>query len=231
MKKFIFDGVSLMNGRPSNMDSLLIKQSNVGGCEALLSVVCDGVGSLCDGGFAAAMSARLLGEWFGSESTSLRIGMKMRNKILDINALVMAESARNNKNTASTLSALLLIEDKYYITHIGDSRVYSFCNKYNELSLITSDDVTSDGRLSASIGRITGIIPQYYEGNATKKTFLLCSDGLANRMDDSYLSEKLQARISTEKDCKAILSSLSQHVIDHGEKDNISIALVRNVMI
>lgn len=55
---FFYDGISLQNGRSVNMDSLLLDSWQVGDEELCLAAVCDGVGSLTDGAFAASSAAR-----------------------------------------------------------------------------------------------------------------------------------------------------------------------------
>ena len=63
---YLYDGMSLQNKRKSNMDSLLLKERRIDGQNVYLAVVCDGVGSLENGGFAAATAVRLLSDWFDS---------------------------------------------------------------------------------------------------------------------------------------------------------------------
>jgi len=230
MSNFLFTGASLQNGRSSNMDSLLIKQRSIDNSDAILAVVCDGVGSLEDGGLAAGMAVHLLNDWFDSIESTARIGIKMRDYVLDVNAKIIAQAKENKKNTATTLTALLLLDSTYFITHVGDSRAYSYCNINEELLQITTDDVSEAGKLTSVIGRVLNILPQYYEGSIAGKTFLICSDGLIKRMDVEYLSTEIKLRTKTKKDMKIITKTLPQYVIGRGERDNISFALLRSVL-
>jgi serine/threonine protein phosphatase PrpC len=61
---YLFDGVSLKNGRETNMDSLLLTARKINKTPTLLAVLCDGVGSMADGAFASIESVRLLNDWF-----------------------------------------------------------------------------------------------------------------------------------------------------------------------
>ena len=55
--------VSLRNGRPVNMDCLLAKPLPSAGRGVWLAVVCDGVGSLREGGLSAGMAVDQLERW------------------------------------------------------------------------------------------------------------------------------------------------------------------------
>jgi serine/threonine protein phosphatase PrpC len=220
---YLFNGISLQNGRQSNMDSLLLKQGLINKTNAMLAVVCDGVGSLADGDFASGTAVRMLSNWFSNATTTEHIGLRMRDSILGINAHVVSEAKQRGIETASTLSALLLIEQSYYIAHVGDSRIY--CYKDGALTILTSDDVSDTGKLTACIGRTEDIFLQYSEGPAAGKTFIVCSDGLYQRMDTDFIITKLKTW--NKKSLKEIIEVLPQYVIERGEKDNISLALVK----
>lgn len=205
------------------MDSLLLKHRLINGKRALLAVVCDGVGSLAKGAFASGAAARMLNEWFDTILMAERIGLKMRDVILEINIHIISESRQKNINTASTLSALLLLDESYCVAHIGDSRIYSY--EKGMLTLLTHDDVSETGRLTACIGQTDNIVLQYSEGNAIGKVFLVCSDGLYKRMNTDFLTAKL--KIQNKHDLNNSLKALVQYAIEQGEKDNISIAMVK----
>jgi serine/threonine protein phosphatase PrpC len=205
------------------MDSLLLKCGLINETNALLAVVCDGVGSLADGDFASGTAVRKLSEWFDGVSSIEHIGLRLRDIILEINAHVISEAKQRNLETASTLSALLLIERDYHIAHIGDSRIY--CYEDGELTILTSDDVSESGKLTACIGRSKDIFLQYYEGPATGKTFLICSDGAYKRMDIDFMIAKL--KIWNKKSLNEPIETLPQYVIERGEQDNISLAIVK----
>jgi len=220
---YIFNGASLQNGQQSNMDSLLIKHLEIDGKAVLLGVVCDGVGSLAGGAFAAGTAVQMLNKWFNTLTNTDRLGLMMRDSVLDINSKIISEALAMGIETASTMSALLLIEEKFYIVHIGDSRIYSYGNEV--LSLLTKDDISETGRLNAYIGRYAGIVPQYLEGSAKGKTFLICSDGLYKRMDTNFMKAKLKSW--NKRSLDEPIKSLPQYVVEQGEQDNISLAIIK----
>ena len=220
---YLYNGVSLKNNRPTNMDSLLIRQKSINGKNVLIAAVCDGVGSLQNGDYASGKSAQMLNDWLEKTKTTDRIGLKMRDTIIWINNCILSEAEEKNIETASTLSALLIAGQYYYIAHIGDSRVY--CYEDGRLFALTNDDISESGKLCMYIGKSRDIFPQYYEGFAAGKTFLVCSDGLYKRMDTDFLAEKLKA--CNKKTIKELTKSLPLYVMERGERDNISFAAVK----
>lgn len=221
--KYYFDGISLKNGRQENMDSLLLKVRQIGKKNALLAVVCDGVGSLADGAFASKTAVQMLSEWFNKTETIDHIGIAMRDIITEINLNIIEKAKKKNLNTASTLSALLLAESDYYTAHVGDSRIYSCEN--GTLSILTCDDVTSTGKLTAYIGQAEKISLQYSAGNAAGKIFLICSDGLYKQMDTDFMLANMKTW--SKYLSKEPIETLVQYVVERGEQDNISIALTK----
>jgi serine/threonine protein phosphatase PrpC len=214
--------------RPSNMDSLLLKCGTIQNRDALLALICDGVGSMADGAFASGEAVRMLNEWFDKVVATDRIGLGMRDAILKINHMIISSAIVNRMNTATTLSALLLIDKIYYIAHIGDSRIYCYDNRCAEdqaLSALTRDDISESGKLTACIGQTEEIFPQYAEGAADDKIFLLCSDGLYKRMDLDVMISKIKSW--SRKSLKEPVEALAQYVVDRGEQDNISVAFVK----
>ncbi len=222
MRQYLFSGFSLKNKRSSNMDSLLLKHRTLKGTEALLAVVCDGVGSLEDGAFASGTAVRMLNDWFDQINGMDRLGLRLRDMIFSIHKQIAAQAVGRGFQTASTLSALLFADSQYYMVHIGDSRVYMYDQA---LSVLTTDDVSENGKLTGYIGRQNDIQLQYGEGHAGGKTFLVCSDGLYKRVPNNVIAEKMQVR--NERTVKEAVKSLIGCALGQGESDNISIALVR----
>lgn len=223
MNRCVYDGDSIRNQRKSNMDSLLLKEREIAGEPVYMAIVCDGVGSMADGAFAASAAVRRISEWFDGLGDTLRIGLRLRDVVLEIDREITAIAGSRGLQTASTLSALLLAGGRFYIVHAGDSRIYGY--RDGELLRLTQDDTSEDGKLTAYIGR--GRLDQlfYNEGIVEHKLFLLCSDGLYKRMDEMYLQAELER--AEGKNLHKCIERLVQYVIDRGEKDNISLALVK----
>lgn len=217
-----YKGLSLKNKRAVNMDSLLLKERVIQGRKLYLAVVCDGVGSLEEGAYAAGAAVRMLNNWFENLEDTNGLDLRLQDYISNINLAVFTASKRMHIKTACTLSCLLLTENRYYVAYVGDSRIYLFQNAVAQQ--LTKDQVR-EGRLSNAIGYKEGLTVCYTEGNVTEgQRFLLCSDGLYKRMSPKFLNTSVQR--ANRWNMKRILHLLAKHVIERGEQDNISVALL-----
>ncbi len=221
MNSFIFDGVSIQNKRKTNMDSLMVHEKTMVETQMCLAVICDGVGSMANGAFASAWTVRMLREWFDTLTDATRAGIRMRDKIMEIDHRISACAEEMEIRTGTTVSALLLDSEKYYVVHAGDSRIYAVGN--GGLERLTFDQI-SNGRLTSCLGRGNGASLFYNEGPCVGKRFLLCSDGLYKRTEEIVLEKELAA--VNRRSCKKAVHRLAQYAVERGEKDNISLAIV-----
>lgn len=220
---YIFAGICEQNKRESNMDRLLLVNRVIDGENVFLGMVCDGVGSLKDGSFASGAAVEVVGRWFDTVEDCCNLSLKLRDCIVKANELIVAQTQIMKITSASTLTALLIVGDVYYIIHIGDSRIYAMEN--GEVQLLTDDDVAPDGKLSGYIGINEKILPHYEEGNSLDKTFVLCSDGLYKKVDVATKIEFL--KFNTQQQAKSSIVKLAEYAINSGEQDNISVGVVK----
>ncbi|WP_164545506.1 PP2C family protein-serine/threonine phosphatase [Paenibacillus albus] len=221
--KYLYDGLSLQNGRSSNMDSLLLAEREIDRKNSLLAVVCDGVGSMQDGAFAASLAVKSMNDWFNSLSDLERIGLRMRDEALKLNSRIMEQAKEQSLDTAATFTALLFVENRYCLVHIGDTRAYSI-DSNGTATQLTVDDISEDGKLTGCVGRFGN--PMFFcsEGEVDGKMFLICSDGLYKRMD--FAPVLADSSIMNRKDMKRTIQRMADHAIERGERDNISLALL-----
>lgn len=218
---FFYDGASIQNRRTNNMDSLLLKERDIGGNPVCILAVCDGVGGLPDGAFASSSAVRMLSEWFDGVDSHQRLGLRARDAVLEINRRIVDTAREKGLRTGTTLSILLLSDGKYYIVHTGDSRIYLLENR--TLKCLTEDQAQS-GRLTACLGSSERTNLYYNEGTFIHGPFLICSDGLYKRVTSQQIQTDLEqiSRNNTRKTVERLL----QHALEQGEHDNISLAVV-----
>lgn len=221
-KKWRCQGLSIQNKRPSNMDSILFQQRSTSQGGDFLAVVCDGVGSTRDGARAAAYCTAGLAEWFRRADLS-RLGLALRDKVLNLNDELLRQSRAEGLDTATTLSALLLTGREYVTVHIGDSRIYLYSG--GQLIQLTQDDSSGQGRLTGCVGRRQDIFLHYDEGAAEDGVFLLCSDGLYKRLSRETLGSEMARSFGRNQ--KRSLKRLCRAAVAAGSTDNISAILVQ----
>lgn len=220
-KRLIYDAYSVQNQRESNMDSVIIRES---GSSSLIAVVCDGVGSLASGDFASAQAALGLVHWYKSLEMGEGLGLKMKRALIEINDIIVDKAKELGLDTASTLSSLLIVDENYYIVHIGDSRIYSW-KPSTGLQALTTDFVSEDGKLNGYVGKRKGIFPEYLEGSLEDCVFLLCSDGFYKRAEVGELTALVEEWDNKQK--RKVVENFIETLINRGERDNISCALVK----
>lgn len=207
------------------MDSLLLKQRSTDRGAVYLAVVCDGVGSMQDGAYAAAAAVRGLSQWLDGLEDFSRLGLRLRDQVLRLDRDIAQAARSHGLQTAATLSALLLEPERYCTVHVGDSRIYSLSR--GVLTQLTRDHVSPGGKLTACLGRERPAALDYGEGAREGQLFLLCSDGLYKRLDPEFLCAQLQKPARSQKELERTMDKLVQHVVQRGETDNISLAMIQ----
>ena len=158
------------------------------------------------------------------------------------------EAARyspEKRGMGTTLSILYIKGEKYYIGHVGDSRVYLVRN--DELYQLTDDDTQVNilvkrgmltpkeaanspqaGVLTKAVGTSAHLMPTFYEGNIqSRDIFLLTSDGFHDLVDKEVILKDEIINIlrfnSTDKAAEQLVN-IADNRSGH---DNISVIVVK----
>lgn len=236
----------------TNQDSLLIKHATVDGEEILLAVVCDGMGGLAKGELASATVVRAFSKWFDEElpfelmNIDMEvIGAKWSLLLKELNARILEYSRDNGiEGVGTTFSGILFIGNKYVIGHVGDTRVYKIGSSIKQLTTdqtfvareisrgtMTLEAAKTDKRrnlLLQCVGASKVVEPQIICGAVEKGAYMLCSDGFRHEISESEMYELFNPVNLMNKDA---MHNNSKYLIDQvknrGEKDNISVLLIK----
>lgn len=219
--KLTYYGQSEKNKRKTNMDTLYIKNRVIETDEALIVLVCDGVGSLKDGALASSTATFMLKEWFESLDSTKQIGLKLLDYVQKINVAVRDSFNEEKINSATTLTACIVLEDITYVVHVGDTVMYTFGN--NKIEKITKDDVSEKNRLSSYIGQDTPLQFQYYEVENKYDFIVICSDGITKTLSE----DDIKYIVYSNKKPKNIVFNLIDKAMKNNESDNITCAVVK----
>ena len=238
--------------RDHNEDNFLVDK------RLKLFVVADGMGGHAAGEVASALCVKKVREavvenrdlidLFAEQSEDVRRGDIQRVLEHAVQAACsaiyeQAQQDSNKRGMGTTCSLLLLVGDRGFIAHVGDSRVYlmrqgqvhqlsddhSLVNELVRRGKLDPDEVdTSPYRdYKNAVTRAVGV----YESVAVDTLdfdvlpgdqFLLCSDGLHAYLDDESIS-----RILSEPDIKGAVSGFVDLANDGGGHDNITSVVVR----
>lgn len=207
--------IHLQNQRQENMDRYLVERRVLDGVLLRLYSVCDGVGSTPRGGAVAEDVVSSLWEWFYALDSVQGIEEALVSHMRGLNErLFFREREENLSRGATTASILLLVEDGFFLFHLGDSRIFA---RESERWLQLTEDQVMMGALTQCLP-MEQISPQCWGNPQGFSHFLLATDGLYRRLDWSSLELELPFFRKNGQ----FLSDLAEDVVSKGERDNIT---------
>lgn len=185
---YIYGSFSLKGERRKNEDRILIRSAKIGSTDICLGVVCDGVGGLRKGEIASGSAVKFMSDWFermalkaSCETDYDYIKKSMIKNIHKANVKIARYGEKNNFRCATTISAFILYNEKYFAANVGDSRIYIYSNGLHQL---TTDDSAGNGVLTQSLGSKAEITVNTDEGVLRdKQSLFICTDGFYADMD------------------------------------------------
>lgn len=239
--------------KSTNQDSVLIETAATDYGQVLLSVVCDGMGGLAKGEVASAILVKAFSRWFHQEFPGLLYGgleantlrNSWTNLILEQNQRISQYGLECNVSLGTTLAALLLVDNIYYIINVGDSRVYYIKDGFHQMTLdqtyvqremdlgrMTPEEAKNHPRrnvLLQCVGASSVIEPDFYVGEYKPDSlFMMCSDGFRHVITPEEFYEKMKPELMvTEEKMKETAVYFTELNKVRREDDNISVALIR----
>lgn len=241
--------------KETNQDSYFAEVGS-GVCGKLaFAIVCDGMGGLEKGEVASASVVQAFRRWALEKLPSLaQTGIEdqlIRNEWLDIalnfNEKLKQYGRENQLRLGTTLTALLLTENRYYCMNVGDTRAYEITNRLTqitsdhtviaremELGNITEEESKTDPRRSVllqCIGASDEIFPDFFFGEVKRNAvYLLCSDGFRHEITEVEIYSYLRAEVCFSAEAmKRNLDALIQMNMERMETDNITAVAIRTL--
>lgn len=239
--------------KPINQDSYLIKSIKSENYQMHLVVLCDGMGGMQQGEKASRQVVDAFRLWFENNAsryqgeniyTRMCLLKDIKKVLKDANHDILNYGRMNRKNLGTTASVLLLINGKYYIFHVGDTRIY----KYNTiLHQLTQDHTVANMKkkqnvlseeqirmgadkhiLYQCIGMAESIKIQFNKGRIRNgDTFFLCCDGMYHLFAEKELERYVATlRRKDPEVMKRIVRDMIRLVQSKGETDNITAVVV-----
>ncbi len=200
--------------------------------------VCDGVGGLEHGEFASLTVIEEIREWYEKVAGWIDI-QNIETEILYAHLLDAVEEWNRNLRdkmyhaglrTGTTLSAIMIIRDRYYIIQIGDSRIYRYREHLEQLTVDATVSRLKDGKMKEYLSNYMGKDDTLWyttaEGTVREgDMFLFCSDGGYHLLLEADV-EKVYRTCTNRVDLTKRCEELVQTMIQRGERDNISLGLI-----
>lgn len=238
--------------REKNQDSFSILQAQSGRGKVCMIIICDGMGGLSKGELASATLTQAFVCWFEEKFPEL-LNYASLKQIEEIwyrelsfwNERLKKYGEEQQILTGTTFSGILFIEEQYLWGHVGDCRIYRL--QGNVIEQITQDHTAAakalengtmtfeeakysklNHKLTQCIGASKNLKPQFGSGIAKKgESFLLCTDGFYHRLSEKEMLELPKMRNRTEKQLKDFCEQKVRTAISRGEKDNISVIVLK----
>lgn len=232
---------------------MLIKVAQTNHGKICLGLVCDGMGGLSNGELASATVIRAFERWFEHDFPEIlkrgfspdELKKHWYNIILEQNQILSTYAAHRGVRMGTTIVALLLIDNFYYIMNVGDSRVYLLNDQMYQLtkdqSLVQCE--VDAGRITPEeaerhpqrnvllqcVGASDVVNPDFYEGLAAPNSvFILCSDGFRHIITSQEIYDHLNPSVLVnEQVMQKNAVWLTELNKQRREVDNISVAVIK----
>lgn len=214
--------------------------------EAVVLVVCDGMGGENAGSCASQMTLDLMQEritnGFRLSNNRNFIRNLLITSVTAANSLVFdrARAEIDKRGMGTTCVAAIVYEERAYIINVGDSRCYHIFGEnmqqitkdHTEIRrLIEKGEITEEESkthprrncITRAVGAARDITPDYFEIDLEEgHSLLLCSDGLHSYGDDAEI-----AGIMVNNPIGKCCDLLVDYALANGGRDNVTVAVVK----
>lgn len=238
-----------------NQDAFCLKIAKASKSNIAFAVICDGMGGLNNGEYASALVVNAFSNWFENELPAVfrndinlnDISKRWERIVQDQGKKILEYGLHRNIQLGTTLTAVLLINEKFVSIHIGDSRLYKINTTMHQITKdqtvaaheieqrrMTVDEAKSDRRSSIllqCVGASRVIVPEIQTGTIEENdVFMLCSDGFRHQITPEEIFGILAPRLLTsEKVMKKCLVDLVELNKSRNERDNITSLLIKAI--
>lgn len=240
----VFAKSDIGKARESNQDYYYVSQPspNVG-----LYIVADGMGGYNGGDIASNLAVNSAKNYIETNFSKIphnkeELQKLIKNAIEYANMIVYEKSKENEEleGMGTTIEIVLAYNNRVYIGHIGDSRIYRI--RKNVIRKLTVDDsyvqkLVKDGTITKEeavnhpkknmLTKALGCTP-FVEPEITVKGFLqddiivITSDGLTNMVSEEKIYESITTNIEQASE------ELIKNANDAGGLDNITVVIISN---
>ena len=213
--------------------------------EPKIYILADGMGGYKGGEIASKLATDSVRKYiennFDSTPKEKEEILKLIGSAVEYANMVVYEKSKEIpelEGMGTTIEVCLIYNNKAYIGHIGDSRIYrirkdvirkltkdhSYVQKLVEDKKITREEAKSHPKknmLTRALGCTPYVEPDLRARNFEKgDVFIICSDGLTNMVDEKRIYELVKNDITTATD------NLIKEANDAGGYDNITVIII-----
>lgn len=207
-----------------------------------LFVVSDGVGGSNAGEVASSEAVNVLLQeyYFGSYTDKSPDRFKQAYNFTAMHIYDLAQAAGSCNQMMCTLSALLLRDSKFFITHVGDSKIFllrngqfiqltkdhSVVGRLVRMGFITKEQARTHPNkhvILRCLGERPVLPADFYSGNILPgDIFFLCTDGIL----EHFTEEEIQEYLLQKRHLGEGLKRLVETANERGGQDNMTVMYV-----
>jgi protein phosphatase len=244
MQNYLHTQISDIGGRQENQDFTSAKETKFG----FLTVVCDGMGGAKGGSYASQLATQIvIDDITNSASEDPRNALHNAVQRANFEVFRVSINDSNYKGMGTTITVLLLTQEKAYICHVGDSRIYQFrkgqkiyrtydhsvvFRMLKEGILKTEEQARNHSR-SNELSRVLGIQPfvdiEIAEVAYQKDdVFLLCTDGICGELTDEQIENIVKQNGTIDNLANTLIKTVNQTCFAKGGgHDNLTVSVVQ----
>lgn len=233
------------NVRETNEDYFYISNSLD---EVQLYILADGMGGYNGGEIASKLAVQTAKNYIENNFKDIEKDkdsiIQLLGSSMEYANMVVYEKAKSTpelQGMGTTLEICLIYNNKAYIGHIGDSRIYrvrkqfirkltqdhSYVQKLVKEGTITKEQAEhhpQKNMLMKALGCNAFVEPDVMvKGFLKDDIIIMCSDGLSNMVDQETIYEM------ASKNIEQATKDLVQLAKDRGGYDNITVVIIRNI--
>lgn len=240
--------------KSTNQDSYSVQVFSTPQGKMVFAVLCDGMGGLAKGEVASASLVHGFVQWSKTrlpvlctrEITDGDIRQDWVDLVTRYNEKIKSYASAMGTNMGTTVTAMLLTQNRYYILNVGDSRAYEITDqavvltrdqtvvaREVEMGLLTEEQAEQDPRRSVllqCVGASQEVVPDMYFGAVKcNAVYMLCSDGFRHKITAQEIQQGLQPDVMLSAEgMKANMDALIACDKQRNERDNISVLTIRS---
>lgn len=216
------------------------------------AIVCDGLGGEKAGDIASKTATKIISEYLKKTYKYNMIPNEIKNMLVTSFNLAnskifdMGQENVDYEGMATTAILSFIVDDKLYIAHVGDSRIYLISD--NKVEQLTKDDslvqaLVEKGTLSEDeakkhpkrnyLIKAIGVEPNidiFYDhfNISNNDKILMCTDGLYNYLNDDFVLDNLGNESLLSERSEVVIDRLIKLALDCGGSDNITAVIMFN---
>lgn len=239
--------------KQTNQDSVSVKVIHTCQGKMVFALLCDGMGGLEKGEVASASVVAAFDRWIRERLPILcqkqiedgDIRSEWEELISHLNTTIKQYGAVRGVKLGTTIAAILITRQRYYIVNVGDSRVYeigdclrqltedqTFVAREIALGNMTAEEAKADDRrnvLLQCVGASEDVFPDFFFGTPLQQgVYMLCSDGFRHEISAEEIYRFLcPQELWDEETINQRALELIHLNKERMESDNISVIVIR----